>query len=208
MTDALKPDLEHPRMSGVEKALLLRELRKAKAYQEFGMGGSSLLAVREHVEQIVTVDSDPAWVASVKSHPEIAPRCIDGTLIALHADIGPVREWGYPLDRTHIDKWPKYISAAWQAWGKLGKLPDLVFVDGRFRVACCFSVALVCSRSNDHPVRVLLHDLSDERRHYLNALDGLEIMETAESMLLMRPRKDFKPASGIHWLIENLFDSR
>ncbi len=99
-------DLEHPHLSDAEQGVLVHELGRTSAYFELGMGGSSLLAVRAGVPEIVMVDSDAAWVASVRQHPEIAPRVADRSVMPIHADIGPVREWGTPADQTHVQNLP------------------------------------------------------------------------------------------------------
>ena len=33
------------------------------------------------------------------------------TLRAIHADIGPTGDWGYPTDPQHAVKWPRYALA-------------------------------------------------------------------------------------------------
>lgn len=55
----------------------------------------------------------------------------------LHADIGRTAEWGAPLVRLGTnqqrERWVRY---AWTPWPPLdGVAPDLVMIDGRFRVA-------------------------------------------------------------------------
>lgn len=203
------PNLEYQRLSEPEKAMLIRELKRTAAHFEFGMGGSSLLAVRAGVRQIVSVDSDAAWVAGVREHPEIAPRYADGSVSALHADIGPVREWGAPADRASLQMWNAYLAVGWTEWARRKALPDLVFVDGRFRVACCISVALVnMQRQPEAGLRVLMHDVNDERPHYRDALEFFEQVEIVDSLMLMKPRSDVSAALGISRLMHRQFDFR
>jgi hypothetical protein len=200
-------DLEHPKLSEAESSTLLRELRATSAYFEFGMGGSSLLAVRAGVPEMVMVDSDASWVASVREHPEIAPRVADRSITPIHADIGPVREWGNPVDLTHLRKWHAYLSVGWTEWARRNKLPDLVFIDGRFRVACCLTAALVCQQKQPPGgMRVLMHDVNDERPHYLDALEFFDEIERVESLIIMRLRPDTTASSCISKLLGRQFD--
>jgi hypothetical protein len=201
------PNLEYQRLSAPEKAMLIRELQRTDAYFEFGMGGSSLLAVRAGVRQMVLVDSDASWVAGVRRHPEIAPRCADGSVSALHADIGPVREWGAPADRASLAMWNAYLAVGWEEWARRKAMPDLVFVDGRFRVACCISVALAnMQQQPPAEIRVLMHDVCDERPHYRDALEFFEQVELVDTLMLMKPRSDVCSAFGIGRLLRRQFD--
>ena len=60
------PDLEDAKMSPAERARLGEELARSRRYFEFGMGGSSLMAVRAGIAEMVSIDSDPAWVDAVR----------------------------------------------------------------------------------------------------------------------------------------------
>ena len=201
------PDLEHVQMSAAERARLEAELRKASAYFELGMGGSSLMAVRAGVKQMVSVDSDGAWVQAVAAHPEIAPRCADGSVSILHADIGPVADWGRPADRSAVRKWSAYLSSGWMEWARRGTMPDLVLVDGRFRVACCLSVAAACAHlPPEKQPCVLMHDVDDKRAYYRDALEALEQVDVVETLLVMHPRRDVSAAFVLGRLLERQFD--
>ncbi|MBV9992173.1 MAG: hypothetical protein JOZ72_12890 [Alphaproteobacteria bacterium] len=201
------PDLEHVQMSAAERARLDGELRAARAYFELGMGGSSLMAVRAGIAEMVSIDSDASWVEAVRAHPEIAPRLADGSIALLHADIGPVADWGRPADRSALRKWSAYLSTGWAEWARRGAMPDLVFVDGRFRVACCLSVAVACAHlPTEKAPRVLLHDVDDKRAYYRDALELLEQVDVVETLLVMRPRRDVSAALALSRLLERQFD--
>ena len=66
-----------------------------------------------------------------------------------HVDIGPLKEWGNPLNEESKFKWHNYSEAIISV-AKTNNI-DLVLVDGRFRVACILTSLLVtgpnsCSR--------------------------------------------------------------
>lgn len=111
---------------------LERQLRKTKLYLEFGSGGSTVLANSLSVPSI-SVESDRFYARVVRrrlAQPEIAriqvPR------------MGITAEWGMPLFFRR-SKGPRYVAAGFE---KLGDdFPDLVFIDGRYRVACALESA-------------------------------------------------------------------
>lgn len=181
-----------------------------RRYLEFGLGGSTLMAIRHGAETIVAVDSDPGWVASVREHPEVAPLMAAGAAAVLHADIGPIGPWGAPKNRSRIDCWPNYVRLPWAEWGRRGGLPDLVYVDGRFRVACCLSVALAAAENRDTgpgPL-VLLHDVRDDRPYYGEVFEFFEAVDGVNTLRVLRARSGV-PASGIlAKLLEHQFDYR
>ncbi len=201
--------LDAPHMSATEQALFETVVKQSRRFLEFGLGGSTLVAVRSKVGTIVSVDSDPTWVAAVRTHVEVAPRIADGTMSVLHADIGPVREWGNPVDRQEMQKWPRYLIAAWSEWVRRRQFPDLVLVDGRFRIACCLSVLLAAARlspSTDALPSVLLHDFTDERPQYRQLLQLFDIHHQAESLCHLKIRASASVADALTRLLVCQFD--
>lgn len=67
-----------------------------------------------------------------------------------HVDLGPVKEWGYPATEEYRDRWPQYPAAL-----QLCEFaPDLVLIDGRFRVACAAQAWKLMSPE----ARLVVHD--------------------------------------------------
>jgi hypothetical protein len=60
----------------------------------------------------------------------------------VHADIGPTKEWGVPVSAAEWRKWHSYPLHVWDVGKKLGLVPDLVLIDGRFRLACFLATLL------------------------------------------------------------------
>lgn len=152
--------IEEPVLPEGELQLLTSELQRSRNYLEFGSGGSTLTAARLVAERVVTVDSDRAFQSFVElridrsgsSSPE---------LIFLHGNLGPTTAWGYPLAPSH-EPVPggNYVEAAAQ-FLEGGWSPDLVLIDGRYRVACFAYLMRVLTS----PVTVLFDDYFD-RPHY------------------------------------------
>lgn len=198
-----------PRMSEPERELLNRMLASGrKRYAEFGIGGSTLLALRQGFDALVGVESDGVWANAVREHEEIGPAIASGTATILHADIGPVGSWGTPIDETYQHRWPSYISTMWAEWARRKSMPDLVLVDGRFRVACALSVAVVHAMHGHRtePPLVMLHDVSSRRPNYLKVLDAFELEEQAGELVVMRPRSDVEPGALFALMMSRLFE--
>ena len=117
-----------------ETAAALRELLAGSSfYLEFGSGGSTLLADRLGVPT-VCVDSDRYFADVVRRSLSAGTR-----VTVLHANIGLTEAWGLPLNRRapwRARLWRRYIARPFQEIAKRTGFPDLIFVDGRFRVAC------------------------------------------------------------------------
>lgn len=162
------PDM--PRMTEKETALFEGYLEKSQAYFEFGSGGSTKLAIRKNIE-VYGVESDKHWVDTLKQ--ETGPLCkID------YVDIGPTKAWGYPVDNTHRDKFPRYSQAILQH----DKAFDLILIDGRFRVACTLNAIkqTLQKQKNLDDTTLFIHDFWD-REDYHVVLDFLETRDRVES---------------------------
>lgn len=136
-----------PRMERLELDLFQRFLARSSAYFEFGIGGSTCLAAKLVKSTVHGVDSDPAWVANVLR--EIGPTTKDVRLRTV--DIGPVGDWGYPVDTVKLPLFENYSKAILRTGFRDY---DLCLVDGRFRVAC-FLQALTYL---PHDAVIAIHD--------------------------------------------------
>lgn len=155
---------------------------------EFGCGGSTLVAARQ-VQRIVSVDSDPDWLRKVGA--ELEPLPVEFT--AFHADIGPVGDWGYPIDESRLRDWPLYHSRVWR---HLRGSPDIVLIDGRFRVACLLQAVIHCN-----PECVfLIHDF--DRAHYQSVLRHTDLLAQVETLAVLRTKQQVDGKA----VLRDLFD--
>lgn len=131
-----------PHMDDDGRALLERRLGEAQCLLEYGTGGSSMTAARLKVGTIISVESDADFLAATGA--AVRATATHSAFIGHHADIGPTREWGNPSDRSKVHLWPRYCSAIWTRIAKEHlPQPDVVLIDGRFRVACLLATALM-----------------------------------------------------------------
>jgi hypothetical protein len=146
-----------PRMSNSELDLFECFLRCAGRYLEFGTGGSTCLAAATVSGSVWSVDSSRKWQADVENHCKASG--IKKPPKLLYVDIGPVGDWGAPLNQENRGKWADYHSKIWQ--NPSASDCDLYMVDGRFRVACFMQIVLYC-----HPhARIMIHDFAS-RSYY------------------------------------------
>lgn len=179
-------------MSRDETAMFRRLLQPAPAcYLEWGLGRSTLIALQSGARHVVSVESDPALISAAREHPAVMRAERAGRLRILHADIGPTRRWGAPGSWKPIPAWSRYPAAPWAPLTAQKLWPRLVLVDGRFRVACCFALALrAMVRPPKRQPLLLMHDCSPKRPHYDEALTAWEAVEQVDGLRLMRLRPD------------------
>lgn len=129
---------------------------------EYGTGGSTRLAASQAHSLVMGVESDRAWAEDLEAgirrdYPEANLR--------LHwVDVGPTGKWGRPRNDSGWRGYHLYPLSVWdQPWFRH---PDLVLVDGRFRVGCLLATLFRITR----PVTLLFDDYAD-RPHYAAAVE-------------------------------------
>lgn len=169
-----------PFMSPAERNLFKKSLKKAQHYFEFGSGGSTVWAVKEGL-LVKGVESDAKWVNALKD--KLGEKCQVEAV-----DIGPTKEWGFPVSMQQTSKFPAYSKAIHQHQQAF----DLILVDGRFRVACAMgAIQHILERSEEpQDARIFIHDFWN-RPQYHAVLEFLDVVEKAETAGL------FKVKSGI-----------
>lgn len=183
------PELTLPE---AEAAALRSAYGGAGCILEYGSGGSTVLAAEMAGKTIFSVESDPAWLAMMQAWfaanpPASAP-------VLHHADIGPTRDWGHPVDESGFRRWPGYALSVWDRPDF--RHPDVVLVDGRFRVACLLTTAFRITR----PVTVLFDDYAGRRTYH-----GVEEFLRPSALIGRMARFDLAPqpvpADRLGWII-------
>ena len=126
---------------------------------EYGSGGSTLLAVQQGHSLVMSVESDKAWAENLQT---LIARDNDNSQVEslIHwVDLGPTREWGWPVGDSKWRNWHNYPLSVWSH--PRFRQPDLVLIDGRFRIGC-FLATLFLTKA---PVTILWDDYTD-RPHY------------------------------------------
>ena len=122
-----------PHLDKYDVEMFYAYLKKINVYFEYGSGGSTYQAsILDNIKKIYSVESDIEWQNKLKSiitHPNI-------NYIYNEMDTQP-RNWGNPgKNATDIQK-INYSNQITKLTKEEQDNIDLVFIDGRFRVACC-----------------------------------------------------------------------
>lgn len=163
-----------PLMTDGEKESFRRALSVAEGYFEFGSGGSTVWAVAYGVD-VYGVESNSRLVDALQK--ELGAKChIEW------ADIGPIGDWGSPIDLRCEINFPSYSAAIRSIRNKI----DLVLVNGRFRVACAMAAIMKISEQNNHDnARIFFHDFWD-RKHYHVVLDMLDLVDRVDTTAIFK----------------------
>jgi hypothetical protein len=183
-------------LSENEKTFFDRAVRVSRNYLEFGSGGSTLRALQKSKAKIYSVECDPCWLARMRRYL-IFRFFEEKRLFVTMVDIGPVGKWGYPQVDADKNLFPFYSSAIFDRLSS--EKIDLVFIDGRFRVACCLMSILKFHKNSN--LRILIHDFCN-RPEYHTVLKYLDMDDCADNLALFSIKK------GIDLqLVNNDYDS-
>ena len=138
------------------KEFVEEKYSEANIILEYGSGGSTVLALSLK-KQVITIESDLAWLNRLRDHLQ-NENLIDN-FTGIHPDIGPTKEWGHPSNSgDYFQRFPTYALSPWTT---NNYNPDTVLIDGRFRVACF----VACAAMTEKPLTILFDDYAD-RSHY------------------------------------------
>jgi hypothetical protein len=186
-----------PAMSDAERNLLHSFLYCSWSYLEFGTGGSTALACSLVRKSVISVESDPEWLKKVDDYCSSQATVLKPELI--YADIGPVRDLGYPQGDGFRDRWPNYHDRVWLHEG--ANNADLYLIDGRFRVACFIQTLLHAQSS----AIIVIHDFVN-RPHYHVVREFSHEIAIAGSLSIFQRKGDFDRRRAELCLADHRFD--
>jgi protein O-GlcNAc transferase len=164
-----------PQMTSNEIAMFRYYLGRASVYFEFGCGGSTILADSYfNIKKIYSVESDELWISKVKETSK------HKKAVFSYVDIN-AGNWGSPKDDSKKDNWHLYSSAL----DLVEDVPDVILVDGRFRVACAVKAY--------HKLKdgvMLVHDYAREQYHVVEEL--FELIERKDNLAAFRKKAGLK----------------
>ena len=170
-------------MSDEEKVLFRKYLRQTKYYLEYGSGGSTFEVLKYSKAVIYSVESNLKWLEYLRSFFYIKLH-EKNRLFLYHADIGEVGSWGHPINNDKKEFFPIYYS------GILDKIDsskvDLIFVDGRFRVACVLNFLTIPDLNEN--MLFIVHDFWN-RDEYHVLLNYLEVIEQEHTLGIFKVKK-------------------
>lgn len=185
-------------MKADEAALLKTLLASARRYVEFGAGGSTCLAAQTVSESVIAVDSSREWLDKVAA--SCAANAYSVQPVLMHADIGELRDWGWPRDESQRAKWPAYHEAVWSR--PEAASADTYMVDGRFRIACFMQIVLRCTPD----AVIIIHDFSNRPNYGSVHMVAREIARASNLSAFIR-RHDFDAGLASGLLEQHRFDA-
>lgn len=189
---AVRPKLSMP---AAEAEALCSAYAEAQVVLEYGAGGSTLVGAEGAGKTVFSVESDPAWVARLQGWFAANP---PGAKVHLHhVDIGPIQSWGQPAGDSHWRNWVSYPFSVWDRPDFIQ--PDVVLIDGRFRVACFMAVLA----GIDRPVTVLFDDYVN-RPAYHRVERLVSPVGTIGRMALFEIEPRPLPPQALRWIAESI----
>ena len=170
-----------------------KTLRKSSFYFEFGSGNSTILA-EKFKKKFISIELDKTFFKKVLGILKKKNK-------VKYIDIGPVGEFSYPLfkDRSKILDYIKSINK----YFKKKKFPNLILIDGRFRVACCINIFYLIKKYKYNPI-IILDDY--KKRNYYKILNKIFNIKLIGRMAILKIKKNKK--SSTLKLNDHIFDSR
>ena len=188
-----------PSMSSSEIAMVSKFMSRATHYAEFGSGGSTCLACRfPNIQSIVSVESDHAFQQKVQAMcPRADVRWINigrtsdykrsplSFLFRSRQGVKPAgshQMYGHPADSSSMHLWRDYSTA------DIGQ-PDLILIDGRFRVAC----GIQCCLKYPDAI-IMIHDFAHRTEYHL-LLQFLDVFSSTNSLVVARVKPGLDKAA-------------
>jgi hypothetical protein len=157
---------------------------KDTVYGEYGCGASTIWVSNTIGCEVFSVDSSKNWINFVHS------KCKQNSKLISHlADVGPIGSMGRPLGYSRLENFNDYTDWIWMN----DKKPNLVLVDGRFRV-CCFLTSLIFAEKG---TKIFFDDYTN-RPHYHFVEKFIKPSETCgRQALFIVPKRGVLDIRGI-----------
>ena len=152
-------------MPPISLARLEELLISCESYLEYGCGGSTVLAAKLKVKNLIYCDTSRVWLDSVE---KIINIYTNTNSYPVFINLGEVVAWGRPKDQSKTVIWKNYCYQPWIVAKSNNINPQLILIDGRFRVACFLASLLFgnsgaiilfddyCNRENYHIVERII----------------------------------------------------
>lgn len=171
-------------------------IQSSRVYLEYGCGGSTLMAAN-HVSRLISVETDRVFARAVEA---LLPHS-QADIAILTPNLGPTREWGYPIfDRptpAHVAKWRRFPKAPWEM---IETTPDLILIDSRMRIACALESLLHVTKDT----HILVDDYVGRNYSLIERFADLIAMHGR--MAEFRPRDAFDREACRHALEKSYAD--
>ena len=167
-----------------EKLEYLNCIKKSNFYLEFGAGGSTYYALKNTNSIVISVESDLNWINYLRKNDYILSMENFNRLKFFHADIGEILSFGYPINKeNNKNKYHNYYDGVFNLFIEHLDKINVVFIDGRFRVACALNTILYCYKNKD--IIIMMNDFFN-RENYHIVLKFLECIKHIDQLCIFR----------------------
>lgn len=182
-----------PSLPPEEAAALIAAYQGAGVILEYGTGGSTVIAA-DLARVVFSVESSTDHIAGMAEW--FLQNLPKADVHLHHGDIGKTRQLGFPADNKQVAKWSNYPISVWDRADF--QHPDVVLIDGRFRVACLYTTLLRITR----PVRVLWDDYAGRPAYH-----KVEVMLGAPQMVGRMAIFDLTPTAFAPQLMAGVIEA-
>jgi hypothetical protein len=147
---------------------------------EYGSGGSTVMAAEMPGKTIFSVESDKRWARNLNKY--LVSNDLPSKVMMHYVDVGRTGKWGSPIDSKRFRRYHMYPLSIWDH--PEFRQPDVVMIDGRFRVACALTTMFRCQKNT-----LILFDDYKNRRGYHMIDDYLEPKEIRGNTALFETGK-------------------
>ncbi len=172
-------------MKKAEKEMFDAYIKQSNIYLEFGAGGTTIRALQKSNAKVFCVESSAEWTEHIKSYT-IVKKNHPSRLHFHYADIGPTKEFGYPIHTENPQIFEKYIVDVFDNFES--SFPDTILIDGRFRVACALKSLIEATKKGVTPT-LLFHDFWS-REHYHIILKFVDVINQVDELGVFKPKTD------------------
>src|SRR6056300_490115 len=171
-----------PFLSENDENMFYKHLNNAKIYFEYGSGGSTYQAsIRDNIQKIYSVESDIRWQTKLKR----TIKKENVVYIFNEMDTRP-NNWGNPGVNATEQQKINYSNDMRNPTKEEQQNIDLVFIDGRFRAACCLKCVDIMN-----PNCLVAFDDFLTRPQYHIVLDYFDIIDkTSDERMVILKKKE------------------
>ena len=126
LPEDIKRKIENYQLFDGDDKLFKKLVKKTNIYFEYGCGQSTKYVLQFSKAKIFGVDTSEEWINKVLLDSD------NKRLNLKWVDVGSTGNWGYPTSFRMRKNFPIYAKWFWEKNEK----PDLVLIDGRFRIFC------------------------------------------------------------------------
>ncbi|WP_063465494.1 glycosyltransferase [Ectothiorhodospira sp. BSL-9] len=201
--DRERLDSQHPNLAGAttetlpgfsrEASDLISDYyRKSRVILEYGSGESTVFASKLENKRIFSVENDLAWAQNLEHR--INTQEPASNPIVHRVNIGETGKWAKPLNDSNWTAFHRYPLEIWDQ--PYFEHPDVILIDGRFRVACFLTALLRVEK----PTTILFDDYAYRERY--KVIERLIKPDTIiDRMAVFHLEPTSLPRSHLTWIV-------